>query len=859
MYKQGDEKDNMTHRAKQKLLTAWSEVKTVQNRFGKGSDLTEALAACQEQAIFVGECLEKQAAEAADIVRELEEYCELLYQVSLAIQNQDAGRRFSCVQKIRKIYDSIDSSLQQLNARVEIVFFPYKASMWDALESVWRAAIADEACDVYVVPIPYCDKNPDGSAKEWHYEGRDFPEEVVITTFDQYSIEEHLPDIAYIHNPYDSFNRVTSVAPEYYSGELKKYADKLVYIPYYYGGEVLSDNQSYLLTQNHADYIVVPGQLAVERAKKYLPKERLLPLGSPKIDRMLLVDGQKKIPEEWSRLAAGRKIILYNTGLTTTLQMGYRTFEKLRMVFNIFKERQDVLLWWRPHPLIKATLASSLPALAGAYEELEKEYLLERIGIYDLSPDGNLAVASTDAFIGDYSSMVYMYGVTGKPIFYLNNNILTENKQSCSDMRMRDFTVDAEGNLLFLASTHGALCRMILSTGEIRVLGQYGTYIRSGDEYKITIDGDKVVLSPCGCGDSIKLVDLTTGECMEYKILNPDYSYNYGKPFTIDDQYIICPGTKREFLIYRKKTKEFVIYNSFVADFLNANPEFDDIYFAGDPVEIEKKIYLLVSGTNQLMEFDSSSMTHRFYRMGTESRCYSNMCYGAGRFWLVAKDGACIASWNAKTGDLVEYCDYPENFLPYLSAYVSSGSTVFAKPVVIKNNVYIFPGTANMILRLDIASGQMQEYCLNLPYLEGQRSSSVFAEASDYICVEKYDERYIVAVTAYDGSVLRIDTEADIVKSYPCRLPEVDVQKLNMDFTRSAHLASGYPPYVFTEDGMGNTLSSFLDYLVGNNDWSQRKQKESFGEYTSNIDGSCGRKVHQHMMREIGEIGYDHI
>lgn len=855
----------MTRGVKQKILAAWNEVKAVQDMLvnpdgsHQKTNWTEMLAACQEQAIVVGEWLEKQLKDAGDVVRELEAYCELLYQLSVAIQDHGQDRIQNCVQGIQASFERIHHKLEMIHVRVEVVFFPYKASMWDALESVWRAAMADTNCDVYVVPIPYCDKNPDGSAKEWHYEGRDFPEEVEITAFDQYSIEEHLPDIAYIHNPYDSFNRVTSVAPEYYSGELKKYVHKLVYIPYYYGGEVLSDHHSYLLTQNHADYIVMPGQMAVERAKKYLQVERLLPFGSPKIDRMLLMDGQKKIPEEWSGVAYGKKIVLYNTGLTTTLQMGYRSFEKLRMVFNIFKERQDVLLWWRPHPLIKATLASSLPGLAGAYEELEKEYLLERIGIYDLSPDSNLAVASTDAFIGDYSSMIYMYGVTGKPIFYVNNHILTEGEQFCHTMRMRDFTVDGEGNLLFLSSSHGVLCRLILSTGDIQVLGQYGTYIRSGDEYRLAIDGDRVVLSPYGCGNSIKFVDLTSGNCEEYNISNPDYGNNYGKPFVIDDQYIFCPGNKREFLVYQKETEEFTIYNRFVEDFLNCNPELDDIYFAGDPVRIDKKLYLLVSGTNQMLEFDSSNLTHSFYRIGTESRSYSNLCYGDGYFWLVAKDGSCIVRWIAKTGEYVEYRDYPENFLPYLSAYVSSGSVVFAKPVAMNHYVYIFPGTANMLLKLDIGSGLIQEYHLDLPYLEGQRSSSVFAESSNYICVGKYDDRYIVAVTAYDGSILLIDTETDTVRIYPCGLSVEDEHKLDINFSKSAHLSAGYPPYVFAEDGMGNTLSAFLDFLVEGRDWSARRQKESFADYTCNMDGSCGLKIHQRMLSEMGEDGHDYI
>ena len=48
----------------------------------------------------------------------------------------------------------------QIKVWMEAIFLPYKASMWDSLESVWKAADADPECDAYVIPIPYYDKNP---------------------------------------------------------------------------------------------------------------------------------------------------------------------------------------------------------------------------------------------------------------------------------------------------------------------------------------------------------------------------------------------------------------------------------------------------------------------------------------------------------------------------------------------------------------------------------------------------------------------------------------------------------------------------------------------------------------------------
>ena len=37
-----------------------------------------------------------------------------------------------------------------MKVRKEVVFLPYKASMWDSLESVWKAAEEDPDCVAYV-------------------------------------------------------------------------------------------------------------------------------------------------------------------------------------------------------------------------------------------------------------------------------------------------------------------------------------------------------------------------------------------------------------------------------------------------------------------------------------------------------------------------------------------------------------------------------------------------------------------------------------------------------------------------------------------------------------------------------------
>ena len=59
------------------------------------------------------------------------------------------------------------------------------------------------------------------------------PDYVEVTPYDAYDFEHMLPDVIYTQNPYDECNYTTSVHPFFYTRNLKKYTDKLVYIPWF--------------------------------------------------------------------------------------------------------------------------------------------------------------------------------------------------------------------------------------------------------------------------------------------------------------------------------------------------------------------------------------------------------------------------------------------------------------------------------------------------------------------------------------------------------------------------------------------------------------------------------------------------
>lgn len=420
------------------------------------SSAMELLGDCQSGGIAIGTQIDDAEGEGHPTVLLLEEYCELVYQIYEGLANDshetDAGKACKLLrQKLIRIRNSIKNDIP---VKKEVVFLPYKASMWDSLESVWKAAEEDENCDAYVIPIPYFDKNPDGSFREMHYEADQYPNYVPVVSYGKYDFEARRPDVIYIHNPYDEYNYVTSVPPFFFSGNLKKMTEKLVYIPYFVLDEIRPDEEERIEGIKHfctvpavynADKVIVQSEnmrqvyikVLLEAsndhskaARKYW-EHKILGLGSPKFDKVLNTRKENlEIPEEWLKViekpdGSRKKIVFYNTSVTALLQYEEKMLEKMRHVFRVFQENQDeTVLLWRPHPLVKATIESMRPELWAEYKKLLHWYQAETVGIYDDTADVERAIALSDAYYGDASSLVQMYQKTGKPVMIQDVDVL---------------------------------------------------------------------------------------------------------------------------------------------------------------------------------------------------------------------------------------------------------------------------------------------------------------------------------------------------------------------------------------------------------------------------------------------------
>ena len=438
------------------LAAAHEAVKVSADR-GDIREARDVLTQCQQAAVAVGASIEQTEGEGHTAVSCLEGYCETLFRIYESLESGGCSANKACRMLQKQLVKIENIVKNDISVRKEAVFFPYKASMWDSLESVYLALKEDPGYDAYCVPIPYFELNPDHSFGEMRYEGDQYPKGIEVTDWQEYGFEERMPDEIYIHNGYDECNLVTSVHPRFYSSNLKKYTDMLVYIPYFVLGEIEPDDQAAVDSMKH--FIWVPGVIYADKVivqsekmkqiyvneyikaakesglrgehldRRYLER-KISGAGSPKLERARRIRKEElDIPQEWRKIiqkpdGADKKIIFYNTSINALLEHGDKMLEKMERAFAIFKEhKDDVALLWRPHPLIPSTIRAMRPQLWAGYVRIVERYMREGWGIYDDSADIDRAVVLSDAYYGDGSSVVQLCRERGMPVMIQNVDV----------------------------------------------------------------------------------------------------------------------------------------------------------------------------------------------------------------------------------------------------------------------------------------------------------------------------------------------------------------------------------------------------------------------------------------------------
>lgn len=677
------------------------------------------LGECQQSAVQIGELIEASEGEDCPAVRALEDYCEELYQVSQSIPDKNFAKKAAA--RMHKALARVEDCVRTgIPVRTEVVFFPYKASMFDSLESVWRAADADPDCDAYVVPIPYYEVNSDGSLGKLCYEGGEYPSYVPVIDWMTYDLEKRHPDVAFIHNPYDNQNRLTQVHPAYFSGNLKKYVGILCYIPYFATLGEVSPHFAYLPAVLNSDFTIVESE---EVRQQYLAvweklvqqgnanagayeiiKNRIMALGSPKFDAVG-ASGNVELPKEWEQLTlkadgTRKKVVFYNTSisgvLTNTLDaegnITDRYLKKLESVLNYFRNRNDTVLLWRPHPLLEQTFASMRPQLYERYLRNVREYQNEGYGIYDNSPNLHRAIEISDVYYGDGSSVVALWEKSGKP-FLIENSYATFYER-----RLRFASFYFNGMCFWCtASDFNGLFRIEKDTLKVHYAGRFAHEEDEGLYLYLAVAEreEKLYFAPYNAR-SIGIYDKQKQKFSSIPLKGNDMytnAFTYGK-------YVFMTGARfpRIMRIDTQTNDVLVIDAGEKQIFSHEKGRQFDIEICS--CQIGKKLFLPCGEADAMLIFDMCDLSSWVYRFPEHKRMYNRSIAVGDQVWLCSASSPFIGVYDNKSGQLIEFAN----------RFQFNG---FTNLTIYQQSVLCLSTVRNKILKIDIRTHQMEQIAIS--------------------------------------------------------------------------------------------------------------------------------------------------
>ena len=751
-----------------------------------------------------------------------------------------------------KIKSKFKSFKKIKDAKKTMVFLPYKASMWDSLESIWRAAYEDkEYCDTYVIPIPYADLKPNGTVAKWHCEINMFPKDVPVLDHRKVNLKKLKPDVIFIHNPYDNYNRVTSVDSNFYSANLKLLSKLLIYVPYYATSGLMSEGQRYMPSYNNVDYIIMQSEAMRPFFDPSVPADKLQPLGSPKFDRVIqMCQNPPEVPEKWKDKINGRKVYFYNTSLGGLLKNTEKFLQKMRYVFETFNESEKACLLWRPHPLTNATLSSMRQEAQIAYEELKNYFIEHNIGIYDDTPDIDESIALSDVYIGDTkTSVTSLFGVAGKPTFFLNNNInALPQKDDWRGSIIKKFHTKGKdwmipsGNKLYYAPNHDYHYEYYCALSEYP----------GGNYYKNVIEiDDTVYVCPFYAQDILVIKDHKIERSIPLQEVQNNQKLNLFSEAIHVDNYIFILPNKYPYIVCYDIKKDKVNYISGFNDFF-IQPDNDDWLRSSYGILNDQ---LILASPNSYSILTINLKTFELQQMTIPSKVNSkggflSMAQDGDSFWLLPYEGTAIIELNMKEGSVREYNNLPKDFSCHkMPEGFICNSRPFAGAVCDENEVFLAPYWGNMFVRLNKKTGQMQEWKTPFKIVtktENGYFSFIRLSAFNY----SPDKKEIFFMYCPEKQWYNFDLKTKTFDKIDIDFNLEDLRENAVGFT----VRSKWIPYGCFE-GPLHTLKDLINDTLPGKKFNKEAQLHSYERFNASMDGKAGEKIYQFVKQKLNEKG----
>lgn len=326
-----------------------------------------------------------------------------------------------------------------------VVFLPCRACWWKSMEPLWRQYKDDPHKEIHVAPIFYYDSDHNGDVGDMHDEREEFPDYLDIEDCKKLDLEGIHPDKIVIQVPFDGWNSAITVHEHFYSSNLVRFTDELIYIPCF-------DIDPPLKLDDKAAAAIRPfiEQPAVVNADKIILKdemmrslyiERLTELSSEDTrnyweNKIVVLDTGSSCSEvscrndfeddKWNELIKGStgKVIVYYVTISLLARFGERAIDKIRRSLEIFEKSGDgIIAIFEPQAYLDDNLKCFDETLYKQYKDAA--CMIENIRNVVLDEEGAalLHMNKWDAYYGEQGAWAHKCWELGIPVMIENVDI----------------------------------------------------------------------------------------------------------------------------------------------------------------------------------------------------------------------------------------------------------------------------------------------------------------------------------------------------------------------------------------------------------------------------------------------------
>ena len=409
-------------------------------------DIITYLSELQNNIVSFGTLTESIKGEDCNTVKLLEQYLEVIYKVAKYVQKFDESINYEesaeskyaeCDEEVKDTFASISEAIDsEIVNRRSVLFLPVKAKHFGSMRMAYEMEAATPDTDVYVMPLPYYYKEYDGSFKdEMHIDTEEFIKaNIPVTDYSRFDLSLLCPEKIYINSAYDEYNMAVSVDTRFYARIVKKYTEKLIYIPYFKLMEF--DRANYPCWYNMQYYCTVPGVVMADKVyvqsentrKVYIDKlnewagdEKYTDIWEQKID--VYDESCEEHSEDELRDAGSKKTIVWFVSAGSLAEFGDKYIEKAYRnldVFALSKDKLKVLLISEPFldEMIKTYSDELYKKWTGFIDEFNRSGIGEVVSqVEDQSVE---ALLNANAYYGDPSYICKDFIAMKKPVMLQN-------------------------------------------------------------------------------------------------------------------------------------------------------------------------------------------------------------------------------------------------------------------------------------------------------------------------------------------------------------------------------------------------------------------------------------------------------